>query len=416
MTVYSLLDDITGTLLVPVSEIKNVPGMLNAYVPPNATLDGACSWAHINFVQDEESDADSPNHAGDALDDVSEDAATQQQRREHMAKFDEMEAKRRRQKAQKQMETKHKIRLLYQEKLRKRYAGDPNIDMVVEGLMADFDERDEEPSTKADFDLTKADFDVEGGLRRKRTSSDGGLGSFDVDVAFDESVCEEVDKGLLYDQQAKLEEWRFFEADAKKLRIQRFVEEENRAWEKSHKPSEKSDGLFRPQLPSWFWHPQHDDVRVWLAPGETPDDVTEYFGEDGEFRLPGEEEENEDEELLAWDREQEKLLRKKIDLAQKKFREKAETLPVGALESPEPIKTIRLYSSTARKVFAKKPMRFARPEGGWTVKALLDCIVQTETAQRKKSEWLGGIDAHHVFFEGLVWDDEAEAYEISWGS
>jgi hypothetical protein len=56
------------------------------------------------------------------------------------------------------------------------------------------------------------------------------------------------------------------------------------------------------------------------------------------------------------------------------------------------------------------------PDGQFfTVRQLLKAVEETERQTRGRSEWFGGIDVHHVFFEGIhrakdgVWD-------IHWGS
>ena len=58
-----------------------------------------------------------------------------------------------------------------------------------------------------------------------------------------------------------------------------------------------------------------------------------------------------------------------------------------------------------------------RNENGFTVGQLFDAILKFELIDRPKTDWFGGIDVHHIFFEGL---DEVEGkdntYTISWGS
>jgi hypothetical protein len=51
----------------------------------------------------------------------------------------------------------------------------------------------------------------------------------------------------------------------------------------------------------------------------------------------------------------------------------------------------------------------------FTVQELLNAVEESERQSRASSEWLGGVDVHHIFFEGIhpaqdgVWD-------IYWGS
>jgi hypothetical protein len=56
------------------------------------------------------------------------------------------------------------------------------------------------------------------------------------------------------------------------------------------------------------------------------------------------------------------------------------------------------------------------PNGrSFTVRELAAAIEQAERASRGDSEWMGGVDAHHVFFEGLELEDDG-VYQIRWGS
>jgi hypothetical protein len=52
--------------------------------------------------------------------------------------------------------------------------------------------------------------------------------------------------------------------------------------------------------------------------------------------------------------------------------------------------------------------------GAFTVRDLAGAIATTERASRGSSEWFGGIDVHHVFFEGI--EDDDGAWRICWGS
>lgn len=51
----------------------------------------------------------------------------------------------------------------------------------------------------------------------------------------------------------------------------------------------------------------------------------------------------------------------------------------------------------------------------FTVRELVDAIIATERATRGMSEWFGGIDVHHVYFEGIDEEDDG-SWTISWGS
>lgn len=60
----------------------------------------------------------------------------------------------------------------------------------------------------------------------------------------------------------------------------------------------------------------------------------------------------------------------------------------------------------------------AAPNGSFfTVRELLRAVEETERQTRAQSEWLGGVDVHHVFFEGIHPDEEEDGvWEINWGS
>lgn len=53
-------------------------------------------------------------------------------------------------------------------------------------------------------------------------------------------------------------------------------------------------------------------------------------------------------------------------------------------------------------------------KGFFTVRDLLDAVEKTERDTRHLSEWFGGIDVHHVFFEGFCLEDNV--WHICWGS
>jgi hypothetical protein len=57
---------------------------------------------------------------------------------------------------------------------------------------------------------------------------------------------------------------------------------------------------------------------------------------------------------------------------------------------------------------------FEATNGVFTVRDLQAAIAKTEHGSREKGEWLGGIDVHHVFFEGI--DLEDDVWMICWGS
>jgi hypothetical protein len=71
---------------------------------------------------------------------------------------------------------------------------------------------------------------------------------------------------------------------------------------------------------------------------------------------------------------------------------------------------IRLRGETDKVVEHAAP-----PSGAFTVRDLATAIAETERQGRGDTNWLGGIDVHHVFFEGI--DEDADGvWAIRWGS
>ena len=58
---------------------------------------------------------------------------------------------------------------------------------------------------------------------------------------------------------------------------------------------------------------------------------------------------------------------------------------------------------------------FMNEKGSLTAKELMDVIIEFEKVSRNRTEWRGGIDAHHIFFEGME-KLSSEKYYIIWGS
>ena len=72
---------------------------------------------------------------------------------------------------------------------------------------------------------------------------------------------------------------------------------------------------------------------------------------------------------------------------------------------------IRLKSDRGEGV-----LQFAAPNGvHFTVRDLIAAIEKTERETRPKGKWFGGIDVHHVFFEGLSRGEDG-TWSINWGS
>ncbi|WP_330179772.1 hypothetical protein OHB26_25465 [Nocardia sp. NBC_01503] len=56
------------------------------------------------------------------------------------------------------------------------------------------------------------------------------------------------------------------------------------------------------------------------------------------------------------------------------------------------------------------------PNGEWfSVGELLAAVAETERVTRHRTSWFGGIDVHHVFFEGIELGADG-VWDINWGS
>ncbi|MFE3798331.1 hypothetical protein [Nocardia tengchongensis] len=63
-----------------------------------------------------------------------------------------------------------------------------------------------------------------------------------------------------------------------------------------------------------------------------------------------------------------------------------------------------------------EPVAHRSPNDKWfTVRDLVAAIAETERRTRPQSQWFGGIDVHHVFFEGIEQQEDG-TWRILWGS
>jgi hypothetical protein len=53
--------------------------------------------------------------------------------------------------------------------------------------------------------------------------------------------------------------------------------------------------------------------------------------------------------------------------------------------------------------------------GGFTIQNMMNSILEFEREARSKTDWFGGIDAHHIYFEGIS-KVGPNKYSIHWGS
>ena len=74
-----------------------------------------------------------------------------------------------------------------------------------------------------------------------------------------------------------------------------------------------------------------------------------------------------------------------------------------------PFNEITISTHNFNKTFTSKS------EDGFTTKELFYNIIEHEKESRPLTDWFGGIDAHHIFFEGL--DKRLDgSYSVFWGS
>ena len=76
--------------------------------------------------------------------------------------------------------------------------------------------------------------------------------------------------------------------------------------------------------------------------------------------------------------------------------------------------TIRLAS----RLQSTRPLKYKAANGKWfTVQETMEVIGKYETATRGNTKWFGGVDTHHVFFEGFdTLGSSNGRYCIGWGS
>ena len=78
------------------------------------------------------------------------------------------------------------------------------------------------------------------------------------------------------------------------------------------------------------------------------------------------------------------------------------------LESVKKTREGRVVSTT-REVYNND-------KGLITMAEVVALIVEFERIDRPKSQWFGGVDCHHVFFQGLRPNSDGDAFRISWAS
>lgn len=84
--------------------------------------------------------------------------------------------------------------------------------------------------------------------------------------------------------------------------------------------------------------------------------------------------------------------------------------------TPEELATIVYpFNEITIRSFGISNTIISKSDEGFTVGELFYNIIELEKIARPQSDWFDGIDAHHVYFEGLHRCSDG-SYEIFWGS
>ena len=82
-------------------------------------------------------------------------------------------------------------------------------------------------------------------------------------------------------------------------------------------------------------------------------------------------------------------------------------------------KTLSLESvwmDKKNRIVDETHMSFTNRKGYFTVQEVIRKVESFEKEDRPKTKWFGGIDCHHVFFEGLRPNKTGSAFVVCWGS
>jgi hypothetical protein len=68
------------------------------------------------------------------------------------------------------------------------------------------------------------------------------------------------------------------------------------------------------------------------------------------------------------------------------------------------------------KIFNYENVEYTTENDFFTVKEIFDIILLREPEIRSKTNWFGGIDVHHIFYEGLHFSESLKTFKCAWGS
>ena len=86
----------------------------------------------------------------------------------------------------------------------------------------------------------------------------------------------------------------------------------------------------------------------------------------------------------------------------------------GFIGNELPLESI--WKDRGGRTVAETRRTFKTKKGFFTVGEVVKAVEKFERIDRPKSKWFGGVDCHHVFFEGLFPNAEKTAFCIFWGS
>lgn len=75
-----------------------------------------------------------------------------------------------------------------------------------------------------------------------------------------------------------------------------------------------------------------------------------------------------------------------------------------------------IWTNKDDEVVAQTKRTFTNTKGYFTIQQMVDNIVKFELLDRPKTCWFGGVDCHHVYFEGISKNEDNKTYGIHWGS
>ena len=75
-----------------------------------------------------------------------------------------------------------------------------------------------------------------------------------------------------------------------------------------------------------------------------------------------------------------------------------------------------VWLNNKNKKVGETKCTYTNTKGYFTVEEMVKNIVKFEQVDRPKSCWFGGVDCHHIFFEGIHKNKNGKTYCIHWGS